>query len=666
VNKSVTNITNNIEQPIIIDDVNNNTSIKNIVVNDSVSSKISKNKQVKNVNSKSNTVHVNNNNELVGNIVPVTQSSNVDTTAVKEPITSDRSQRIRTPTVRYVDEQQQVIQQQQLLNTFKKKQDSAMYSEILHDLYACSVIDECPLTYKQAMSGGDKPKWSGAINEEITSLLGNDTWTEVTRTPDMHVIKSKWVFKIKEDGRYKARLVACGYGQEEGVDYHETFAPVLKYKTFRVIIALSTKRKKKRTRRLKQLDVKTAFLNAKVKEDIYVLPPDGIQVGNNKIFKLNKALYGIKQAPHEWNQDINSFLKSLEFRVCVKDTCVYIKTSKTNNDIIIGLFVDDILISYDEIDENEWNEIKKKLKHKYEISDIGDVKSILGMRITINNNNNTICIDQNNYINVKLKQFQMNQCRTLSVPGETLKMKKSDDNNDYKYINDFRMKVGSLIYAAISTRPDITHAVNIASRYMSNPDQTHMNAVNKILRYLNESNNYGLMYKDNEININNNNDNELTIFGYCDADWGGDINDRTSTTGYCTFIDDNLISWNTKKQQTVAISTAEAEYMAAVEVTKELLWLKQLLNELNYEIKLPIKIYIDNLSAIYIAQHDVQHDRTKHIDIKYHFIKQYVEEKIIELEWISTEKQLADIFTKALGKNLFTKFRNKLMKRIDL
>src|SRR6185437_1047209 len=387
---------------------------------------------------------------------------------------------------------------------------------------------------------------------------------------------------------------------------------VLKYKSLRIILSLAAIHNLE----LQQLDIKTAFLNAEVKENIFVELPEGINIkdkNKSPILKLNRALYGIKQAPKLWNDNLNKRLTSMGFKPCMKDTCIYVKKSKNNNNILLGIFVDDILSAYDKVDEREWVIIKKVLGEVYDLSDLGELHHILGMRVK--RNINSIYLDQTVYICDKLKLFNMQECKSQNTPEEITKLVKCEENEllDDELITVYRGIVGSLIYATIPTRPDITHAVNMLSRFMTRPGNNHLNAGKRILRYLHGTSEYGLQY-----NRNRNEDGKITISAYSDSEWGGDLEDRKSTTGYVVFINDNLVSWNTKKQATVALSTAEAELMAAAEVIKEVLWMKYILNELMYEVSLPIKIFIDNQSTIRIIQNDIEHDRTKHIDIKYY------------------------------------------------
>lgn len=260
----------------------------------------------------------------------------------------------------------------------------------------------------------------------------------------------------------------------------------------------------------------------------------------------------------------------------------------------------------------------------------------------------------------------MSDSKETATPGDSNVMMNVNDKNVSAHL--YREIVGSLIYASISTRPDITHATNIVSRFMSTPTATAMNAAIKILRYLKGSSEYGLEYNNDSDSDSDSdsddNSNSVTITGYCDADWGGDRADRKSTTGYCVFVNNNLISWNTKKQQTVALSSAEAELMAIVEVTKEVKWMQALLTEMKVRVKKPIIINTDNQSAMKIAQHDIEHDRTKHIDIKHYFIRDEIDKREVSVQWVRTEQQVADIFTKPLPLSSFQRHRDTLVSNL--
>ena len=468
-------------------------------------------------------------------------------------------------------------------------------------------------------------------------------------------------------------MVAKGYGQKEGIDYHETFAPVVKYKSLRVILALANEMDYE----IKQLDVVTAFLNAYIKEDVYMQQPQGFEQGgdnNNLVCKLNKTLYGIKQAPHEWNNEINDFLvHTLCFKRCITDTCLYVKQSKRGRVMIIALFVDDIIPTFHTQDGAEWNSYKVQLMSKFKIQDKSDCEWILGMKVTRDRKRKVLALDQGLYIEKVLTRFNMMNCNPAPTPEtagvklsikdcpETIEEKKSMENIPYK------AAVGSLLYASIATRPDIAHAVNEVSKYMQNPGPTHWQAIKRIFRYLRGTIKKPLIFKGNWYKPNSSRATvpEYSIEAYSDADWAGDVDSRRSTTGYVVQINNSTVSWLSKKQATVALSSAEAEYMAIATVAQEIKWLSQLMEELssiaNFISKKNITVYSDNQAAIAISKNDVHHDRTKHIDIRHHFIRDCVKEGVFNIQWISTKEQIADTLTKGLDKLQFTTLIRKVM-----
>jgi hypothetical protein len=533
----------------------------------------------------------------------------------------------------------------------------------LIDGYSYMISSELnePLSYHQAIQSNDGAEWLKAINDELEAHEKNTTWSVVRRSGDMNVIGSKWVFKIKRDkdgkpSKYKARLVAKGFNQQQGIDYQETFAPVLKYKSLRIILALSLHAQ---NTIIEQLDVKTAFLNATIHEDVYVSPPDGMNIPAECVLKLNRALYGIKQAPREWHAEIHTFLLSLGYVSCRKDSCLYVKHTSAHM-IIIGLFVDDIIVSYIRDDVNVWLRDKQLLMSKYEMSELGDVQHILGMKI--NREDGCIRVDQDVYIRDKLREFDFDNARSISTP-EALPSthahttNKSSPSLSAHDVSVYRQMVGSLMYACCSTRPDITHATNMVARRMSDPSEDDMIKVKRIFRYLTASRHFALLYQP----PNQHQGGVVKLHGYCDADWGGDLTDRKSTTGYCTFVNNNLISWQSKKQTTVALSSCEAEYMAINDIAKEIMWMRMLMKELKIEVETPTIIYVDNQSAIKISENDSAHDRTKHIDIRHYYIRDLIDNGEIKLVWVPTADQLADIFTKSLSSSTFTSIRDRLM-----
>ncbi len=506
------------------------------------------------------------------------------------------------------------------------------------------------------------------MKEEINQIITNKTYTLVPLPSDRKAIPCKWVYKIKYDmngniSKYKARLVVKGFHQREGRDYNETFAPVMKYVSLRILLAIATIQDLE----IQQLDVDSAFLNAKLNEVVYMQQPEGfIEKGKEHLVcKLNKALYGLKQAPNAWNGDIDQTLIGIGFYKCHSDACVYFKPTKSNKMIIIGLFVDDVLILYHKQDEQEWFKIKEQIKLKYKIKDLGDASYILNMKITRDRPNKLLYLDQQNYIDKILNRFNMNECKTVTTPCVDLKLLKSDDNhinelND-ELKNTYQQITGSALYAGISTRPDIAFAVGVASRYNSKPQLKHLSAAKRIYRYLNGTKSLVLLMDGK---VQNSTSKIPILSAYTDSDYAGDPEERKSTSGYVIKLNNCPIHWMSKKQSTIARSTCEAEIIALGEAVKELQWINNFLIELKLydaDSRDPAILYCDNKSTVTISKEDLANTKTKHIAVNYYFIKQALNDGLVQYKWIQSDDQVADIFTKPLGKNKFNHFKFMLM-----
>lgn len=382
------------------------------------------------------------------------------------------------------------------------------------------------------------------------------------------------------------------------------------------------------------------------------------------VCELKKALYGIKQAPHEWNNTLDDFLRAtLKFDRCTSDICVYFRRSKSGKLIILAVFVDDIVIAFHASDEKEWASIKQLITSKFKVKDLGDAQFILGMRIVRDRKQRTLHIDQTLYISKVLERFNMMKAKTAETPETLLKLSKAmspqtPDEKEAAAKLPYMAVVGSTLYAALATRPDIAHAVNEVCRYMSCFGEKHWNAAKQVLRYLKGSLDQHLVYKP-ETSL----DNTIRIQAFSDSDWAGDLDDRKSITGFIIKIDGCTVSWASKKQSIVSMSSAEAEYIALAETAKEVLWIKNFLTELTGQ-ALHCTIFGDNQASHAIAMMPVSNDRSKHIDTRFHFIRDCVRRNEFELQWISTEYQLADIFTKALQKIKFAKLRSGILNTI--
>lgn len=509
------------------------------------------------------------------------------------------------------------------------------------------LMTECdPVTYEEAIEDN---KWKKAMDEEIAAIRRNDTW-ELTSLPEGHSpIGVKWVYKTKTNKeekveKYKARLVAKGYKQRQGVDYDEIFAPVARIDTIRLLIAVAAQYKWK----IYQMDVKSAFLNGYLEEEVYIEQPPGysIQGKEDKVYRLKKALYGLKQAPRAWNTRIDEYFRRNGFIKSPHEHTLYTKKNGYRDIMIVCLYVDDMIFTGNNPGMSD--DFKKAMTKEFEMTDIGEMSYFLG--VEVKQMQDGIFVSQKKYAEQILNKFKMKDCKPVVTPADPGMKLSVDSTRESINPTLFKSLVGSLRYLTI-TRPDITYAVGLVSRFMEKPKQDHLIAAKRILRYIKGTMNHGLFYTHSQ---------DSKLVGYSDSDYGGDLDDRKSTSGYAFHISSAVFSWSSKKQQTIALSTCEAEYMAAATCTCQAMWLKNILGEIGVSNEGPITIYVDNKSAISLAKNPVSHSRSKHIDTKYHFIREQVKNKNVELVHCRTEDQLADIFTKPLKVETFNKFKEKL------
>ncbi|RVW52356.1 Retrovirus-related Pol polyprotein from transposon RE2 [Vitis vinifera] len=488
------------------------------------------------------------------------------------------------------------------------------------------------------------PKWKAAVNKEVRALEKNGTW-EITDLPrGKKPVGCKWIFtvKYKADGnvdRYKARLVAKGFTQSYGIDYQETFAPVAKLNTVRVLLSLAANLDWS----LHQLDVKNAFLNGDLEEEVYMDIPVGLETTSNfnKVCRLRKSLYGLKQSPRAWFERFTKVVKGYGFVQCQSDHTLFVKQFP-----VIIVYVDDIILIGDH--EEKIDLLKKLLTKEFEIKDLGNLKYFLGMEIA--RSKKGIAVSQRKYVLDLLNETRMLGCKPAETPMDTtVKLEESDGSAPVDK-GRYQRLVRKLIYLS-HTRPDIGFSVSVVSQFMNNPTKKHMTAVIRILRYLKMTPGKGLFFQRTT-------KKEIEIFS--DADWAGSVTDRRSTSGYCSFVWGNLVTWRSKKQSVVARSSAEAEFRAMAQGICEGIWLNRLLEELRIPLKHPMVLYCDNQAAISIAKNPVHHDRTKHVEIDRHFIKEKIEEGVFKVSYTPTNCQTADILTKALARVNFEDLTEKL------
>lgn len=505
-----------------------------------------------------------------------------------------------------------------------------------------------PRNYQEAVNHPLYGKeWELAIREEYNSLMKNGAWELVETPAGRNIVTCKWVFKAKRDAegrmvRFKARLVARGFTQAYGIDCLETYAPVAKLTTYRVIFALAALEQWE----IHGMDVITAFLLGKLDEEIFMVQLEGFERQGAKgkmVCRLLRSIYGLKQASRVWNIQLHEFLIKIGFKRSNADTCLYVNAKLS---IIIAIWVDDILIAGKSA-QNIAN-VKKQLAGAFRMKDLGQLTHFLGMRVT-RTPDGGISIDQSTYIKDILARFGMEDSKAVSTPlatGTKLIQTTMEDpsRSSDKSARDnvqplYQSIVGSLMYAMLCTRPDIAYAVQQLSQFGSDPSPIHLQAAKRVLRYLQGSQNTHLTYKrDNE-----------TIQGYSDADWASD-EDRKSISGYVFTLAGSSISWQAKKQSTIALSTAEAEYAALTQAAKEAIWLQNLLKDLGMSKYAPRIVNIDNQGTIALAENPIHHARTKHLDIQLQFVRDSIENGTIKLQYCPTDVMLADIMTKALAK----------------
>lgn len=497
-----------------------------------------------------------------------------------------------------------------------------------------------PLTYAEIDKRSDKELWMKAIDEELKSMNENRVWELVPHPPNVKLLKSKWVFRVKEDAngnpvRHKARLVAKGFLQKAGIDYEETYAPVAKLATVRIVLAISVQK----GYFLHQLDVKTAFLYGTLKEEIFMAIPEGLQASQGLVCKLQKSLYGLKQSPKCWNEKFNSFLLEYGFDRSKHDYCLYFKFTASNVLYLI-LYVDDILIAGNNLELIE--KLKKELSKIFKMSDCGPLRCYLGTKIDYDQKSGILKMSQRSHIDKILEKFGLVDCNPAKTPMEKgLQMSLDDGKRTEK---PYRELLGSLMYLMLSVRPDICYHVGYMGRFQQQPSETHWQVLKRIVRYLKGTKNLKLVYKKADC---------AELIGYADADWASDTLDRKSVSGFVFFVYGCPVSWGSRKQAVVATSSSEAEYIALSQAIAEVLWIRGVLIDLKITTaQSPVLMYEDNAGCIGMAK-NAESKRSKHIDIKHHFIRDHITNGNVKLEHISTQKQLADIFTKSLDYGRF-------------
>ncbi|KAK4406185.1 Retrovirus-related Pol polyprotein from transposon RE1 [Sesamum angolense] len=513
-------------------------------------------------------------------------------------------------------------------------------TEMADFLAALSTIQE-PSNYLQAKGC----KWEDAMSQELSALERNNTW-EVVTLPKGKAIGSKWVFKIKlkADGsidRYKARLVAKGYNQVEGVDYVDRFSPVAKAVTVRIFLAVASSHGWP----IHQVDINNAFLHGFLDEDIYMHAPDGYHVQPGQVCKLKRSLYGLKQASRQWNLELTTRLIAFGFHQSSHDHCLFTQTTGAGLVALI-VYVDDVLITCPS--EDKITEIKHFLDAAFTIKDLGHAKYFLGLEIARSTAGTSIT--QHKFIRDIVRDAGLLSAKSVSSPLPVGLKLSSHSSIPLIDPEPYRRLVGRLLYLSF-TRPDISFGAQQLSQFVHAPCTIHMEAALHLVRYLKGCPERGLFFPAST---------PFTLTAYCDADWASCVDSRRSLTGYCIFLGAALISWKTKKQTTVARSTAEAEYRSLGTTVCELQWVTYLLSDLSIQVPTPIPLYCDNQAAIHIVANPVFHERTKHLEIDCHLVRDKFKAGFVLPRHISGTQQLADVLTKSLSGSQFSNLLSKM------
>jgi hypothetical protein len=502
------------------------------------------------------------------------------------------------------------------------------------------------------------------MKEEYQSLIEAGTFILAQLPKGANLVSCRWVFKLKlnPDGtvnRHKAWLVARGFTQRHGIDYDLTFAPVVKLQSIRALLAIAAALGWE----IHQMDVVTAYLNGELEHEIYMSQPEGFVKDETKglVCLLKKSLYGLKQAGRSWNHKIHEVLIKLGFRRLEADFCVY-HFADHSTIIWLCLYVDDILLFCNNL--VALNAFKLRLSSQFKMKDLGEAQFILGISIVRDRLSRTITISQQSYIRSIVSKFRQIDAKPAHTPLDVGNhLSKADcplpgsDEQRAMVSVPYLQAVGAIMFVMLATRPDIAFAITKLAQFSHNPGMKHWRAVQRVLRYLHTTMDLGITYGNDKVNSSPSN---LKIVAYCDADWASDRDDRRSVSAYLVAINGAVIAWRAQKQQTVAQSSVEAEYLAMGQVVKEVLWWSYLLKGLHQPFPVPFPIFSDSQGAIALVDQPSCHSRSKHIEVRHHFIRALHEQGLIDFIYMPTESMPADLLTKALPRVVHQRLLSKL------
>ena len=506
------------------------------------------------------------------------------------------------------------------------------------------MLESEPQSYKEAVNSLEGSLWKEAIKSEIDSILQNHTWELVDLPPGSEPLGHKWIFKrkMKTDGtidKYKARLVIKGYKQNDGLDYFDTYSPVTRITSIRMVFAIAALRNLE----IHQMDVKTAFLNGDLYEEIYMEQPEGFVAPGQekKVCKLVKSLYGLKQAPKQWHQKFDSVVLANGFKINECDKCIYVKNT-VNGYVILCLYVDDMLIVGS--DDEMIKSTKAMLSTRFDMKDMGLADVILGVKIL--RTSGGLVLSQSHYVDKILDKFSNDDSGVARTPID-VNLHMSKNRGESVSQLEYSRVIGSLMYLMSCTRPDIAYAVSKLSRYTSNPNGDHWKGIVRVLRYLRYTRDYGLHYTRYP----------AVLEGYSDANWISDVKNSKSTSGYVFTLAGAAISWKSSKQTVIARSTMESEFIALDKCGEEAEWLRNFLEDIPRWPKpvTAISIHCDSQSAIGRAQNVMYNGKSRHIRRRHNTIRQLISTRVISVDYVKSKDNIADPLTKGLNRELVEK-----------
>jgi transposase InsO family protein len=495
-------------------------------------------------------------------------------------------------------------------------------------------------------------EWRDSADVEHRAFIESDVFSVVDQPPNRRILGTRHVFRVKVNSsgqvaKYKTRVVVQGFAQQYGIDYDEVYAPVAKFATLRVILAIAAALDYE----IHQMDVCTAFLNGVLQEDVYVKIPPGFEHhgDSNKVWRLKKSMYGLKQSPRTWNQRLHHFLIKNGYTRLNSDHSVYILPSTTGDApflVVIAIYVDDLVIVA--LDLSYIARAKKMFCDEFKMTDLGAIAWLLGMSVLRDRLARTISLCQEQYARDILEAHNMSECKGIATPLDLVKLTKDmspktpDEVAAMAHV-PYQSAIGSLMYLMLGTRPDLAAAVGILSKFASSPGQQHWVAVKRVMRYIKQTADYRLV-------LGGTPSGSIVLEGWIDADWAGDLDNRRSTSGYVFTVGTGATAWASKLQATVASSSTEAEYIAMAFGSREGVWERALCGELGFRQKEPTVIHEDNQGAMSLVKNPVNHSRTKHIDICHHVIRDLFENKTLNFLYCPSSEMVADVLTKALSR----------------